>query len=405
MAFVGQMKGRASADPALADSPLVRLPPLRQVPLSPTMTSPGPDGPRQAPLIETLRGFGASARSIRRDASDLSFHFLVGSLDAVLGMKIHQIVQISRQELGSLQEFWHRSIADLSERESKLTGDAIALYVSMSRFAAQLSLFIRSSSPFPDGNLPDLAAAPPTPTAISAMKSIADDRDNVFCRICEEVVPLALVEEHSTLCVAAHQGEFRCFCADEKLTACETEMATELLDCPFELPAVAVPGVVFPVLYVYLLVDAAIGVKSTDAHAAEQLESFCNGIKFFTPPNGVRPALLTEIAQAMQEKLLVIRDMLRTFGELRKTTRSRRLSLTGLNTHLSDFEFIERISAGAFGRVYLARKKSTQALVAVKAIRRSEVNLKNLVRIVSDECDIMMKLNSPFMVHFCMFLL
>jgi hypothetical protein len=148
-------------------------------------------------------------------------------------------------------------------------------------------------------------------------------------------------------------------------------------------------------------VDAAVAVKSTDTHAVEQLESFCDGIKFVTPPHGIRPALFTEIAQAMREKLVVIRDMSQTFGELRKTTRGRRVSVTGLNTHLSDFEFLERISAGAFGRVYLARKRSTQALVAIKAIRRSEVNLKNQVRLVSDERDIMMKLNSPFMVHFC----
>ncbi|KAJ2883023.1 hypothetical protein IWW38_005593, partial [Coemansia aciculifera] len=46
---------------------------------------------------------------------------------------------------------------------------------------------------------------------------------------------------------------------------------------------------------------------------------------------------------------------------------------------IDDFDFVKPISRGAFGRVYLTRKKATKDLYAIKVIRKKDVIVKNMV--------------------------
>jgi serine/threonine protein kinase len=90
------------------------------------------------------------------------------------------------------------------------------------------------------------------------------------------------------------------------------------------------------------------------------------------------------------------------FDQWKATTQEGAGSLSGYDITLSGFEFIRRISSGAFARIYLARRKATEDIVAVKVIKRSLVNYKNQLQKVVLERDILLKLNGPFIVRFCM---
>ncbi|KAI9506081.1 serine/threonine protein kinase 15, partial [Coemansia spiralis] len=46
---------------------------------------------------------------------------------------------------------------------------------------------------------------------------------------------------------------------------------------------------------------------------------------------------------------------------------------------IDDFDFVKPISRGAFGRVYLARKKATKDLYAIKVMRKKDMINKNMV--------------------------
>jgi hypothetical protein len=72
-------------------------------------------------------------------------------------------------------------------------------------------------------------------------------------------------------------------------------------------------------------------------------------------------------------------------------------------TTIADFIFLKRISGGAFARVFLARKKKTGDIYAIKVTPLSTINQKNALRRILSERDILMQLGSQFIVNFCMF--
>lgn len=69
-------------------------------------------------------------------------------------------------------------------------------------------------------------------------------------------------------------------------------------------------------------------------------------------------------------------------------------------TTIDDFEIIKPISRGAFGRVFLARKKSTGDLFAIKVLRKADMIRKNAVESILAERDILISTRNPFVVRF-----
>jgi serine/threonine protein kinase len=65
---------------------------------------------------------------------------------------------------------------------------------------------------------------------------------------------------------------------------------------------------------------------------------------------------------------------------------------------IQDFEILKPISRGAFGRVYLATKKRTGDLYAIKVIRKKDIIRKNLKDAVMTERDALAKAQNPFVV-------
>ena len=66
---------------------------------------------------------------------------------------------------------------------------------------------------------------------------------------------------------------------------------------------------------------------------------------------------------------------------------------------IDDYEVIKPISRGAFGRVYLARKKATGDLFAIKVMRKADLIRKNMVQSVKNERNILAMANNPFVVR------
>ena len=61
-----------------------------------------------------------------------------------------------------------------------------------------------------------------------------------------------------------------------------------------------------------------------------------------------------------------------------------------MQTSIKDFEIIKPISKGAFGSVYLAKKKSTGDYYAIKVLKKGDMVAKNQVTNVKAERAIMM---------------
>ena len=66
---------------------------------------------------------------------------------------------------------------------------------------------------------------------------------------------------------------------------------------------------------------------------------------------------------------------------------------------IQDFDFLRAISRGAFGSVYLARKKRTGDLYAIKRLNKRQAVLKNQLTHITAERNILASTNSPFLIR------
>ncbi|KAL5699611.1 non-specific serine/threonine protein kinase [Ranunculus cassubicifolius] len=69
-------------------------------------------------------------------------------------------------------------------------------------------------------------------------------------------------------------------------------------------------------------------------------------------------------------------------------------------TSIEDFEIIKPISRGAFGRVFLARKRATGDLFAIKVLKKADMIRKNAVESILAERNILITVRNPFVVRF-----
>ncbi|CAL1355901.1 unnamed protein product [Linum trigynum] len=69
-------------------------------------------------------------------------------------------------------------------------------------------------------------------------------------------------------------------------------------------------------------------------------------------------------------------------------------------TSIDDFEIIKPISRGAFGKVFLARKRTTGDLFAVKVLKKVDMWRKNDVERILAERNILIAVRNPFVVKF-----
>ncbi|KAL0696991.1 hypothetical protein Bca4012_064171 [Brassica carinata] len=67
---------------------------------------------------------------------------------------------------------------------------------------------------------------------------------------------------------------------------------------------------------------------------------------------------------------------------------------------IDDFEEIKEISRGAYGRVLLAKKRTTGDIFAIKVLKKSDMIRKNAVERILAERDILINVHNPFVVRF-----
>ncbi|KAG9138602.1 hypothetical protein Leryth_012939 [Lithospermum erythrorhizon] len=69
-------------------------------------------------------------------------------------------------------------------------------------------------------------------------------------------------------------------------------------------------------------------------------------------------------------------------------------------TSIEDFEIIKPISRGAFGKVFLARKRATGDLFAIKVLKKLDFIRKNDIERILAERNILITVRNPFVVRF-----
>lgn len=229
--------------------------------------------------------------------------------------------------------------------------------------------------------------------------------ETVVCRICDERVPVERFEEHTESCIAAYQSE-------EKLNEVDQALLNQLHEIEDKYLKVDWPGIrvvmiqeTIPILQVYLVLKRAYDIDPRIQDASDDLFLLENSL--------IYSKMSSRIIQLIQSATSLVKDKMRQSMALTSAAsilRETRLSgsdqaVTVSAVSIVDFDFIKRISAGAYARVFLGRKKKTGDLYAIKVLPKHEMEIKNQVKRVLAERDILMQFNNPYIVNFCMYLL
>ena len=201
---------------------------------------------------------------------------------------------------------------------------------------------------------------------ISEIQEIDKNEENFICRICEEVVPLDLIEEHSALCIKAHQSQYHFYLCGEKLKKIRKKIAETVLSVNWPSDQENATKVIFPVLFYYSLIGIAIDIQNSDCDANSQLETIIHQLTNWEIPEAENKNLKVYLIGSQ-----LVNKKLQFFNEI--TNAAKKISNTG-------------------------------DLYAIKVIKRENMSQKNQIKAVSAERDIMKRLNSPFIVNFCMYI-
>jgi len=237
-----------------------------------------------------------------------------------------------------------------------------------------------------------------TSTPLDSKKKSKKDNDTgieILCRICEELVPSEKLAEHSSTCAVKHKVEMQNVTVFEKLKnirkAIEKTVKKKKSSSLHKL---------------YKIAKRAEQSKDR-SELQELIGSLANIIEEHKEDNfsgnnyrvSVYAKRLTDVIENKCTALLQEEKQL--MGRPLKP-----------KIKISDFEILKPISRGAYGRVYLTRKKSTNDIYAIKVIKKQYLyNHKNVGKTLTNQQDLVaertiMKMlmdnneQSPFIVNF-----
>lgn len=225
----------------------------------------------------------------------------------------------------------------------------------------------------------------------------------VLCRICEEYVPVELIEAHSLSCVKASQTEAVLESIDGKIASLVKLIAEQFLNVEWASDKDNQTILSLPVLQLYFLLERALNAQPSISDSVEELHQILKCI--ISIPEKADYSEISSLSFDLVRDKYKKSTAFHFAKEVLKQTRVSGSSKTALSvtTLISDFEFLKLISKGAYARVFLARKKKTGDIYAVKVLPKSDLTQKNQVKRVLTERDILLQFINPFVIDFCMF--
>ena len=276
--------------------------------------------------------------------------------------------------------------------------------------SSRRSLFARVSSFFWKKREADDDTAATAEDEDTAGKDNHQEKDGdasvafLLCRICEGMVRSDQLEEHSRVCVIASKADLKRYSCDVRLSKLaetlnghkqqvgEDEEGDEDLD------------VVDDIEILHDLAEQGAALQYEDEDAVQRVCGYISSVERLVARQGEGDSGLARdvqtfgerIARLLEEKLAAFREREVISPTLSALSPSKS---AGAPPSIRDFDVLKRISKGGFGRVYLARKRTTGDLFAIKVLKKEDVFMKNLVDSVYAERNIMAVTHNPFVVR------
>ena len=221
-------------------------------------------------------------------------------------------------------------------------------------------------------------------------------KDNVMiCRICNEPVPIELIEEHTRSCIDALSNEQKIIEIDQALSTYMQKLINEDLNKVWPGKQEEATKHYLPIVHYLVLLRRVSQIENRSSDAIYELEnigSLINLLQININKTDVKKIILAKIAVC--SKIEAARDV------LRQTRISGSDSIASTQPIVADFTLLKRISSGAYARVYLAKKRLTGDTYAIKVLPKSNLTHKNQLKRILTERDILLQFNNPFVTKF-----
>jgi serine/threonine protein kinase len=208
----------------------------------------------------------------------------------------------------------------------------------------------------------------------------------VLCRICENMVPSEQLAQHSEYCIVASQYDMKLARCDMKFSILESHVQKTIADVRASKYHAVVARDLSTLETLSHILERATAKSSssqieTVAACLTELRALVNTYSQTTKNADSFVARKLHRAETLlQEKVQTLRKRksLPVFIESPRRKETRK-----------DFKILKPIAKGAFGKVYLARKKRTGDLYAIKVLRKVDMIRKKQVDRIKIERDIM----------------
>lgn len=208
------------------------------------------------------------------------------------------------------------------------------------------------------------------------------DSPMLMCRICEEMVPSNELEEHSKDCEEQSEADMSIITCD-----CKLEKIAKLADAMAANAASARISTNDPLLARLAILCRRI-LETRSIPDLEGLAALASNLAS-EGGGGDEAVILMDTRNIKQWVGAMAKHVERLISEKLKwavIAPARRAPKNGIR----DFEIIKPISLGAFGKVFLARKKSTGDIYSIKVLNKNQAVQKNQVANIKAERSILL---------------
>ena len=213
-----------------------------------------------------------------------------------------------------------------------------------------------------------------------------------------------MIEDHSNMCEIAYLSSQTMMTTDEKMKKLQIRTQEHILQIPWPENEQYATATVIPILHIIALLDSAIKIDNSSRGSFEELDSIRDSFNLVNVPT-TSPQLsviYNEALVLLDEKIKASNKLSEAMDFVAKTTSDSCMPCIH-ETTLADFQFLKRISSGAYAQVFLARRRATDDLIAVKVISKSSIRRKNDRQRILLEKNILEQVTSPYMTQFCTF--
>ena len=225
--------------------------------------------------------------------------------------------------------------------------------------------------------------------------------ETVICRICEESIPIQRFERHVESCIEVYRNESKLAALDTSLGDVVKRFGKTFLNEEWPgLRSQAIDSTI-PFLQIWLMFSVSLGIDARTSDGADELGRISLVLQEYILQEKYRSnEMILAGTKLVIEKSRRATVLTTASAVLQETRLSGSSGTKKESTRISDFQFVKMFSSGAFARVFLARKKNTGDLFAIKVLPKSDITQKNQMKRILTERDILLQLNNPYIVNF-----